>query len=73
MPHLTHFEAEMVLVLLAQQKFSDKVLGQSETHVGKTIERKLGINLNQSIFWKKLRFHAMTAKCSNSKIQTKLK
>ena len=25
MPHLTHFEAEMVRVLLAQQKFSDKV------------------------------------------------
>ena len=25
MPHLTHFGAEMVIVLLAQQKFSDKI------------------------------------------------
>ena len=29
MPHLRHFEAEMVVVLLAQLKVSDKVLGKS--------------------------------------------
>ena len=33
------------------------VLDKSKSHVGKSIERKLGINPNGTTFWKKLRFH----------------
>ena len=36
MPHLTQFEAEMVIVQLAQQKLSDKVLSKSKSHVAKS-------------------------------------
>ena len=62
MPYLTLFEAEMVIVPLAQLNISDKVLRKSKNNVGKTIARNLGINLNQRTFRKKLRSHAIDIK-----------
>ena len=53
MPRLTHLEAEMVIVLIAQLMISGKVLGKSKNHVGKTIKPKMVIILDQQTFWKK--------------------
>ena len=53
MPHFTQFPAKMVLVMRVQLRIHGRVLGESENHVGKTIGRNLGINLNQRTFEKK--------------------
>ena len=44
-PHLTHFAAEMIMVLGQQQKIKDTLLGETNLHFGKTIGRWLGFKL----------------------------
>ena len=50
MPRFTQFQAKMVIVMRVQLRIYGRVLGESENHVGKTIGRNLGINLNKRTF-----------------------
>ena len=62
MTQRTHFGAKMVVVMLAQLKISDNVLGKSWSHVAKTIGCKFGIKLNHRTFWQKFLFHTIDIK-----------